>query len=142
MIFGLIDLFDFYFFIESFLSFLYIFAIIIVCFVIVSQENCGRMIILNEINGINIDNYELPFEFKQLKKIEKIELIFKNENMEKYIYKLKDIEINIIKEINDIRKQHNVRELKYNTNQKLPEFIMNEKTLLIKMNLKIISIMN
>ena len=96
----------------------------------IKDTNCYITIILNKINGINIENYELPSEFKYLDEKEKNKLIFKKYKMKSYEYKLKDNHINLIKEINDIRKQYNVQELKYDTNQKLPEFIINEKTII------------
>ena len=43
---------------------------------------------LRKINGFNICDFELPLEFDKLNNKDKIKIIFKNENMKKYEYKL------------------------------------------------------
>ena len=89
------------------------------------------LIYLNQINGININKYELPKEFYDLNKAEKIKMIFKKENMTKYTYILNDIQKMLINKINQIRNQSNIPELKYDKYQKLPNYIINPKTELI-----------
>ena len=86
------------------------------------------LIYLNQINGININKYELPKEFYDLNKAEKIKMIFKKENMTKYTYILNDIQKMLINKINQIRNLKNIPELKYDEYQKLPNYIINPKT--------------
>ena len=88
-------------------------------------------IYLNQINGININEYELPNEFDDLDKTDKIKMIFKKENMTQYTYILNDIQKMLINKINQIRNQNNIPELKYDKYQKLPNYIINPKTELI-----------
>ena len=85
--------------------------------------------VLKELNGINIKEFELQSKFKDLNEKSKNELIFKKENIEKYEYRLKENQINLIKKINDIRKNNNIPE--FNFNEKLPDFITNPKLQLI-----------
>ena len=86
---------------------------------------------LNQLNGINLIDFEFPNEFDRLNKKDIIELIFKKENMKKYEYKLNKSQINLIQKINDIRKQNNIIEMKYYKIVKLPDFIINKKAYLI-----------
>ena len=52
--------------------------------------------------------------------------------MEKYTYNLNVNQIKLVEKINDIRNQNNIHNLKYNEEEeKLPDFIINIKTLLI-----------
>ena len=53
-------------------------------------------------------------------------MIFKKEIIEKYKYKLNINQIQLIKNINDIRNQNKIPGLIYN--EELPDFIINEKT--------------
>ena len=67
---------------------------------------------------ININEYELPNEFDDLDKTDKIKMIFKKENMTQYTYILNDIQKMLINKINQIRNQNNIPELKYDKYQK------------------------
>ena len=58
-------------------------------------------------------------------------MIFKKENMKKYRYALDNVQKELINKINKIRKQNNIKELKYAVNQQLPNYIINNKTVLI-----------
>ena len=86
---------------------------------------------MNQIKGINIIDFELSLEFENYNKIEKKEFIFKKENIKEYEYKLNENQINLIDKINDIRKKNHIPLLKYFEREKLPEFIINEKTQII-----------
>lgn len=90
-----------------------------------------KVFILNNINGININAFKLPNGFYNLNEKDKIKLIFKKENIKNYNYKLNLNQINLIQEINNIRKQYNIPELNYDKNEKLPDFIINPKIELI-----------
>jgi len=85
-------------------------------------------IILNQINGININEYQLPKETYDLNKIDKIKMIFGKNNMINYTYKLDNTQKKLINKINQIRIQENIPELNYDENQKLPNYIINKKT--------------
>jgi len=87
-----------------------------------------RRIFVKQIKGINIIDYELPPEFYNLSEKEKYASIFKKQNIKHYNYKLNDNQINLINNINDIRKQYNLSTYKYSKIEKLPEFLINEKT--------------
>ena len=91
-------------------------------------ESDYKYIYLNKINGININGFNFSSEFEKLNKNEIIKYIFKKENMKKYKYILKDNQINLIRKINDIRRKNNIKDLKFNEIEQLPEFIINEKT--------------
>ena len=84
--------------------------------------------ILRKINGFDICDFELPLEFDKLNDKDKIKIIFKNENMEKYEYELDDAQLNLIDKINKLRRQNNILEFQYNKEQKLPEYMINTKT--------------
>ena len=58
-------------------------------------------------------------------------MIFKKVNMKKYRYALDNVQKELINKINKIRKQNNIKELKYAMNQQLPDYIINNKTVLI-----------
>ena len=58
--------------------------------------------------------------FDKLNDKDKIKIIFKNENMEKYEYELDDAQLNLIDKINKLRRQNNILEFQYNKEQKLP----------------------
>ena len=90
-----------------------------------------KTIFLNQFKGLNIIKKELPEEFDDLSKKAKSDFIFKKENAEAYEYKLNKSQINLIQKINDIRKDNHIPLLKYNEIEKLPEFIIKEKTQLI-----------
>ena len=88
---------------------------------------------INQLNGINICPFELPCFFDNSNYKEKIEIIFKKENLAKYRYKSNTNKIYLILEkINDIRRKINLPLLRHllNTEQGecLPDFIINEKT--------------
>ena len=84
--------------------------------------------ILRQIRGLDICDYELPSEFEISDDKDKIKTIFKKENMKKYRYKLDDIQLKLIDKINQLRRQKNIQELKYNIWQALPFYIINTKT--------------
>ena len=86
---------------------------------------------LNQINKININEFELPEGFNKLNEKDKNKLIFKKENMEEYSYNLNFDQILLIGKLNDIRYQNHLRALEYHEEEKLPDFIKNPKTLLI-----------
>ena len=70
--------------------------------------------ILRQIRGLDIYNFELPSEFEKSDDKDKIKTIFKKENMKEYNYKLDDIQLKLIDKINQLRRQKNIQELKYN----------------------------
>ena len=91
-----------------------------------------KIIMINQLNGINIIDYTLPSNFFNLDKKSKIETIFKEDHMKKYQYKLKENQIGLIRKINDIRSNYNVPPiLNYGEVESLPDFIINLKTELI-----------
>jgi hypothetical protein len=94
-------------------------------------ENRPLITFLNQINRININDFELPEGFNELNEKDKNKMIFKKENMEKYSYYLNWEQIQLIGKINDIRHQKNLHILLYDIREKLPDFIINKKTLLI-----------
>ena len=103
---------------------------IIILFMLIKKINNfddERIYILNQINGINIVNYELPLTFNDLNKNEKNKFIYKKENIEKYKYELNQNQINLINKINDIRILNNIPILEYNKYNRLSNFILKEK---------------
>ncbi len=90
-----------------------------------------KKIFLNKFKGLNTIKKDLPEYFNNLNEKEKNEFIFKKENAEAYKYKLNKSQINLINLINDIRKHSHIPLLKGYKIEKLPEFIINEKTQLI-----------
>jgi hypothetical protein len=90
-----------------------------------------KTIFLNQFKGLNIIKKELPKKFNKLKEKEKNEFIFKKESVKEYQYELNENQINLIHKINKIREDNHIPLLKYNEIEKLPEFIINEKTQLI-----------
>ena len=68
---------------------------------------------LRKINGFDICDFELPLEFDKLNDKDKIKIIFKNENMEKYRYALDYSQRKLIDKINQLRRQNNIPELQY-----------------------------
>ena len=83
---------------------------------------------LRQINGFDICDFELPSEFDKLNDKDKIKIIFKKENMEKYRYAFDYSQIKLIYKINRLRRQNNIPEFQYNEEQKFPENIINSKT--------------
>ena len=88
----------------------------------------GKTFKLYQFKGINILKFFLPDEFDDLNKIEQYKYILKKNNIEKYKYELNESQIDLIKKINNIRKKSKLPLLKYNSVEKIPEFIINEKT--------------
>ena len=86
---------------------------------------------LIKFKGINIIKKELLGFHNNLNKKQKNILIFKKEYIEEFEYELNDNQINLIKKINDIRKNNHIPLLEYDKIESLPEFIINEKTQLI-----------
>ena len=108
--------------------------LIIICFDIYKKGLQGfddsQVFFLNNFKGINIIEFELPSETYNLNN--KNAQIFKKENVEKYKYSLNENQINLIRNINDIRRRNNnITLLNYVREENLPEFIINEKTELI-----------
>ena len=87
-----------------------------------------KLYILRQINGFDICDINLPSEFDKLNDKDKIKMIFKKENMEKYEYKLDVAQLKLIDKINQLRRQNNIPEFQYNEEQKFPENIINSKT--------------
>ena len=108
--------------------------LIIICFDIYKKGLQGfddsKVFFLNNFKGIKIIEFELPSETYNLNN--KNAQIFKKENVEKYKYSLNENQINLIRNINDIRRRNNnITLLNYVREENLPEFIINEKTELI-----------
>jgi len=113
---------------------LIIISLIIICFDIYKKGLQGfddsQVFFLNNFKGINIIEFELPSETYNLNN--KNAQIFKKENVEKYKYSLNENQINLIRNINDIRRRNNnITLLNYVREENLPEFIINEKTEII-----------
>ena len=127
--------FDYVIIIWICLHFLYlILLLIIIIFILKDREIVcckKKTILLNQFKGLNIIKKELPKKFDNLSEKEKKEFIFKKENIKEYEYKLNENQINLIDKINDIRKKNHIPLLKYFEREKLPEFIINEKTQII-----------
>ena len=70
--------------------------------------NDNISISLIQINGFHISDSFIPLEFLDLDKINKIKMIFKKENIEKFEYKLDDAQFNFINKINQLRRQNNI----------------------------------
>ena len=87
-----------------------------------------KLYILRQINGFDICDINLPSEFDKLNDKDKIKIIFKKESMEKYEYKLDVAQLKLIDKINQLRRQNNIPEFQYNEKQKFPEHIINSKT--------------
>ena len=85
-----------------------------------------KLYILRQINGFDICDFELPSAFENLNDKDKIKIIFKKESMEKYEYKLDVAQLKLIDKINQLRRQNNIPEFQYN--EKFPEHIINSKT--------------
>ena len=86
---------------------------------------------LLEINGIKINEFKLESEFDGLDEKSKNEFVFKKENVENYRYKLNENQINTINKINDIRKNNNIPELKFDKKEIIPHFMINPKLQLV-----------
>ena len=111
----------------SFFSY-FLLTMLLLCF-----KGDKKTIILSQINGFDICNFELPLEFEKLNKINKIRMIFKRENMEKYTWEFDDTQLRLIIKINQLRKKNNIPELILESDKKqhLPDYIINKKTQLI-----------
>ena len=85
---------------------------------------------LKQFKGIYLNKYEykLPSQFYDLNEKEKYAFIFEKENIKRCCYILNSNHINLINKINDIRNQYNLSPYKYSKFEKLPEFLINEKT--------------
>ena len=90
-----------------------------------------KTITLNQLNRINIRDFELSLEFDTFNEKVKNDFIFQKDNIEKYEYKLNQNQINLIIKINDIRKKNNLPKLVFEKYEKLPDFIKNPKTELV-----------
>ena len=86
-----------------------------------------KTIVLKEINGVKIFDYELPLTFDNLNKNEKNKFIYKKKNIQMYKYELNEDQINLINEINNIRKLNNIPILEYDKYNQLPNFVFYEK---------------
>ena len=114
-----------------YLSFIFIYSLFYLssCFV----EGI-KSIILNQINGFDISDFEIPTKFDDLDEMGKIKTIFKKENMKKYECKLYITHKILIDKINQIRRQNNIpefRNISYYSGYYLPDYIINKKTELI-----------
>ena len=87
-----------------------------------------KLLILNQINGFNINNFTFYLYKENSNKIGKIKKIFNKKNMKEYESELNDNQIRLINNINQLRKENNIRELKYDEKQKFPDYLMNKKT--------------
>ena len=87
-----------------------------------------KLLILNQINGFNINNFTFYLYKENSNKIGKSKKIFNKKNMKEYESELNDNQIRLINNINQLRKENNIRELKYDEKQKLPDYLMNKKT--------------
>ena len=84
---------------------------------------------INQFNGINIYDVQLPEGFDNLSDKEKNETIFKKENISKYKYIKNEKRIKLILNImNDIRRNIYIPLLKPERGEYIPDFILNEKT--------------
>ena len=126
----LIWFYDFDITIIVFLS-LFMFFSLIINFIAFNDIKDRKYLYLNQINRINIDEHMLPNGFENLNEKEKKEYVFKKENIKKYVCYLVENQRNFIDKINEIRKQKNIPSLIFELFQKLPDFIINEKTVLI-----------
>ena len=127
------DFYDLYLFdIMKIVCVLIIFVVYLIYFIIWDKfEDDEKQIDLKQINGINIISFNLPEEFDNYNNKSKNEFIFKKENIEKYEYDLNGNQINLINNINDIRKNNNIPELKFDKYEKLQDFIIYQRTELI-----------
>ena len=82
---------------------------------------------LLEINGIKINEFKLESEFDGLDEKSKNEFVFNK----RYVYELNENLINIINKINDIRKNNNIPELKFDKKEIIPHFMINPKLQLV-----------
>ena len=116
----------------------YYFDIVLIIFMFLSLLwkfigfKCGvrkyKLLILNQINGFHINNFTFYLYKENSNKIGKIKKIFNKKNMKEYESELNDNQIILIKNINQLRKENNIRELKYDEKQKFPDYLMNKKT--------------
>ena len=84
---------------------------------------------INQFNGINIYDVQLPEGFDNLSDKKKNETIFKKENISKYKYIKNEKRIKLILNImNDIRRNIYIPLLKHERGEYIPDFILNEKT--------------
>ena len=109
------------------LFFIFIFS----CVYELTKLDDKKSIILSQINGFNINDFKLPLEFEKLKRMNKIWMIFKKENMKKYSVNLDNVQSMLIDKINFLRNLNNINKLKYSKVQQLPDYIINKKTELI-----------
>ena len=77
-----------------------------------------KTITLNQLNRINIRDFELSLEFDTFNEKVKNDFIFQKDNIEKYEYKLNQNQINLIIKINDIRKKNNLPKLVFEKYEK------------------------
>ena len=121
---ALIFLISFTLFINLMLNFLFF------CLLIEDFDDI-KLNSLLEINGIKINEFKLASKFDSLNEKSKNEFVFEKENIEKYKYELNENQINTINKINDIRKNNNVSELKFDKNEIIPYFMINTKLQLV-----------
>ena len=116
-----------------------IYFITFIFFVFCIKNNFGYIedhiiSILIQFKGVNIIDFEFDKDFKNCNKKEINKLILKNAR--NYKYKLNNNQINLIKKINEIRKNNNIPLLKYDENERIPHCIINEVTEVIFYNEK------
>ena len=80
-------------------------------------------------SNIHILNYILPYNFENLSKKERKELILKN--CKEYQYDITDEQKNLINEINTFRDGNDIPQLKFDRENKIPEFIFEKPSEMI-----------
>ena len=125
-------------FIFVFLNLFYILFIFIITFiffkesgieVIKSGNDYHYFYILFSFNDINILPYYLPLNFENLSKKERKKLIL--QNYKKYQYEITDEQKNLINEINIFRDDNDIPKLKFDKENKIPEFIIEKPSEMI-----------
>ena len=75
-------------------------------FLFLVKEDDECKLVLKQIKGVNIIDYDLPSEFLGFSTKEKNEFVFNKENLKKYEYRLNYDQIELITKINNIRVEH------------------------------------
>ena len=104
-------------------------------FVIITLSCCDendtyddkKSIILKRINEINICDFKLPLEFDNLNEKGKLKMIFKEENMKKYKYKINYEQFMLLNKINQIRRNNNLPILKFYERNESTDYKMGAK---------------
>ena len=104
-------------------------------FVIITLSCCDendtyddkKSIILKRINEINLCDFKLPLEFDNLNEKGKLKMIFKEENMKKYKYKINYEQFMLLNKINQIRRNNNLPILKFYERNESTDYKMGAK---------------